>query len=541
MPVGSTFELYTSVLGWFLYDALWGIFLNTGLFLIPFAAAVIGTLLDARNSPIRVDAKDLVRALEGKIYVMIGVLLFAVNPMLNVYPAATTYTDYRCGVDVSGDMERNTIERAFGDTDTTHDTAEGGWIAMLDDTIPRAPVWWFVTTRLNHGVAQASKQSLPCQTDLRLMTAGLSHLNLTDQILKEEVKDFYRDCWMPAANKYMRDRPTEDEIPNVLRDRIADDISWAGSEFFMDKPGYYDTFRPSKALNPDYFPYMELRDSVITGPDYSEGGFPPCNDWWETDEDGLRDRLADSLRDGEMSRDCEDCTGAWYWYWAESVFANETDAENALIRTALTSDVNKLKMNMTSVKESSGYFDQFARYAKGLGVTLGLTKGGIPDSLKTEGIRQVAPLIQAIVLLVFTMALPVLMTLGSYNLGSLIALTLVQFSIIFWSFLFSLAEWLDNFLMSGLLSVSDRGSLLVAFVKGGSELEESALDRVAINWVVNACYLLVPLAFSWFVGVVGVRAGNAIAQGMNNPASSIGGAASKVPMPGPGALGKVLK
>lgn len=50
MPVGSVLELYTSVLAWNLYGALWALLTNTGLVLIPFIATLVNTLLSLREA-----------------------------------------------------------------------------------------------------------------------------------------------------------------------------------------------------------------------------------------------------------------------------------------------------------------------------------------------------------------------------------------------------------------------------------------------------------------------------------------------------------
>lgn len=537
MPVGSTIELYTLILGWFLYDGLWGIFVNSGIAIIPFVAVIINVLLETRDSQIEVSSAGLVRILETRIYTMLFVVFMAVQPMINVNPYNTVYTQTRCMVNTSGDVYKDVRFLFHGLSESSHDTSSHQYAVMLDGRTPEAPLWWYLVTRLSHAVTQAARQELPCSADLRVMSAGLQNLSVKNTVLRDEVRDFTNDCWQPALNLFGRNRPHEDDLPNRFKDgKILEDISWPGSDYFHSNPAYYETLRPKRA-NPA-FPYSEVRDDVILSEALADGsGFPTCWEWWKGVSPtasasggtnyGLRARLLEDLKSGPLADDCGDCTGAWWKFWSADKF-NSIQRDDALIKTAMNNSKNDTALEMTNANRdfggvAGGTVDTMVRNVKRRVGAIGMVMGSAKKATETEIVRQTAPIIQAIILLVFTVVLPLLMIIGGYSIQSLVALTMLEFSIIFWTFLFSLAAWVDNFLLTGLLSSA--GSNMVSFmdtIAGPAGALDALTPMLVISWVSWALYTLVPLSFTYFLGVVGVRAGANIARAIEGDSASIG-------------------
>lgn len=545
MPVGSTIELYTTVLGWLLYSAIWDVLANTGLILIPFIAAVLKVLLDTRDSAQEIEADGLIRILETRIYIMLFVVFFAVQPQVNVNPAETTYSQYRCGVTASGSLSKTLSELSYGSTNSTLDDSMPTFSVMLDARIPQSPLWWYLVTKLNHAITQAARQELPCQADLRTMGAGLSKLNIPDKSLKDELKDFFKDCWQPAVNQFRAEQLTDDDLPEAYKDGVVyDDITWPGSKYFTSQSGYYDTLRANSRVAA--FPYSPSRDSSKAPEPPSNsvgvdaGGFPTCHEWWvghsststsPNTEYGLRERLLENIKQDALPNDAEDSAGSWWNFWAEDKFATASDADDALIKTALNAESSDIELELTNRSTEYGgalgsAADQTFRGFRSLIGSAGLLISGATKAVEVEMVRQVAPMVQSMVLLIFTVGLPLFLLLSSYSLPSLVALSLLQFSIIFWGFLFSLAAWLDNFLLSGLWSSADQNAnvLMDTLIPNTSGIGTQVL---AITWVTWLLYTLAPLAFTYGLGVAGVRAGEKITQVMGSESGAIGGAGGK--------------
>ena len=91
--------------------------------------------------------------------------------------------------------------------------------------------------------------------------------------------------------------------------------------------------------------------------------------------------------------------------------------------------------------------------------------------------------------------------------------SILQFSIVFWSFLSAFAAWLDNFLLDSLLDFGDDERTVIGYVMPGVVHNP---DATAIRWVVRMCYYLLPLLFTIFFGAVGQRTGQAISAAFVN-------------------------
>jgi hypothetical protein len=245
--------------------------------------------------------------------------------------------------------------------------------------------------------------------------------------------------------------------------------------------------------------------------------------------------LLGNIKSHALPADKADSAGSWWGFWASDKFATATDADNALIKTALAAESSDIQLELTNGSTEYGgamgsMADQMVRGVRSSLGALGLLWSGATKSVEVEMARQVAPMVQSMVLLIFTVGLPIFLVMGSYSLQSLIALSLLQFSLIFWGFLFSLAAWLDNFLLSGLWASADKNAnTLMDTLLPGANIASGggvATQILAITWVTWLLYTLTPLAFTYYLGVVGVKTGtaltNAIGEGSTQSASAAG-------------------
>ncbi|HRH76768.1 MAG TPA: hypothetical protein PK129_05405 [Cellvibrionaceae bacterium] len=49
MVVSSAVELYTTLLGWHLYNSIWTLISSAGIIAIPFIVSIVGGLLESRR------------------------------------------------------------------------------------------------------------------------------------------------------------------------------------------------------------------------------------------------------------------------------------------------------------------------------------------------------------------------------------------------------------------------------------------------------------------------------------------------------------
>ena len=122
--------------------------------------------------------------------------------------------------------------------------------------------------------------------------------------------------------------------------------------------------------------------------------------------------------------------------------------------------------------------------------------------------RDAGPIIQAVILMVFTVVTPLLLVLSGYRLDILVTLLAVKFSVFFWTALFAMTVWLDNFFLAAVTqwgAHSDPTTIL-----GVRFSNDTGMDVTveAIRYVIRSLYTVLPLLFTMFVGLAGFNGGS---------------------------------
>lgn len=378
--------------------------------------------------------------------------------------------------------------------------------------------------KINYAVTNSLKNELPCDADVRSVVSNLANLQITDPILRDETNQFYRDCYLKAANKYMREQPDPSEISNAYRANKEEDMSWIGSQIFVNKPGYYDQLRPSKPIKA--FPYSVAGGDDVKGPDLeairdSNGnslvagsGWPTCDNWWSNGEYGLRDRLLADIKNKGLKDGSRDAYAAV----AGTLFDTQRQSDDALLQAAVAIPGKKETYALNNSLNTSYSQDvagdgntmtaALTNLPSGMGELLAqgnMAYNTLTATMQARAIRAGAPVVQSIVLMMLILTIPLIMLFSQFDLGTAVTLALVHFSVVFWSFLFELAKWLDNFLLK---AVIDKGtpdgamsSLSYVLSYGG------ATDIMAINYITMAAYVALPIIFSALMGIAGNQFG----------------------------------
>ncbi len=436
MQVGSFLELHTAVLAWHLYDQLWGILLASGLAYLPFIAVLVANLLKARRAADTQDVGVLaLRWSELDVYAAFVVLLAAVYPIIEVQPAQVTYLRNSCGED-PGATQRRQESFPLGDSDTSYDDSDGG--ALIGAMQPRVPLWWLLLNNLSRGLTAAGINSLPCRTDVRRLSAEIESQRVADPGLRDELRRFHRDCWEPSLAEFYRSRP---RVPVALRKNIDADLAWAGSQFFLSARGYYDYYRPREALRS--FPYDFSRDAAWADPKYgNQGGWPSCRQWWQDSRDGLRPRLMAEVDAAFMKR---------VRSWTRSALgATSAQAEERVLRS-LVDPREFLGAPQPSYNRQPGALGALGQWLRQRLANIGVYLGQPEYQLRIMLVRQAAPVVQALLLMLIIVLLPLLLAAFGYSVRGVVTLSFLMVSIICWEFLFALARWVDNHFFSAML------------------------------------------------------------------------------------------
>ncbi|MBU3059345.1 conjugal transfer protein TraG N-terminal domain-containing protein, partial [Pseudomonas indica] len=216
---------------------------------------------------------------ENRVWVALMVILFAGIPVIPVDLSTLRFDQSR-----SSQCQVNVAE-----------PGETGWsnaFTTLNNQSAQVPVWWFFVHALSKAITGAAVAAIPCGTDLRQMRMEIDSTRIDDPILAQEVADFTHDCYGPARAKLFMNRPD-------LSDEELNDVTWIGSRYFMDTPGFYDEYHSRTPRTA--WPYDEVRDAGLAEVD-SGGGYPTCREWWSDSGIGLRARLLAEVDPDLLSR-----------------------------------------------------------------------------------------------------------------------------------------------------------------------------------------------------------------------------------------------
>jgi hypothetical protein len=507
MLVNSAIELYTMLLAWHLYDGFWSILSGTGIGALPFVVVIISTLLDFQEKE-NVGSKQLVRVLEVRLYTMLFVFFIAVTPVIDLHTSNTHYIETSCPADDSSIPILDDLY--MGDSGTKLDAEMGRYDAMLGTGhVPQAPLWWYVFSRLNLAVANSLKFELPCRADIVTVSANLASANITDPLLRNETAQFNEQCWLPASNKFIAARIPDAEIPPSQKP-IVENVAWLGSKYFLNTEGYYDSLRTGIGLTT--VPYSVLAGDDVVSDGADNLGWPTCKRWWEDSEYGLRTRLLDDIKNGAMKNKM-----AQWNQVSPSFFGSPIDAADQLLKTAITAPGKTSPLERLPVVSANLDSRKVGEDALSLAAAAGVAYEGAFAILEAQALKAGAPVAQAFILMMFVILLPLLMFLSLYDIATLVTLTIVQFSVMFWSFLFALAFWLNNFLLSTLYG--DHWSEMLT-------TPDVPLEMLVITWIIKFTYVGLPVLCSLLFGLVGNNLGSGLGAGISRMTSGLDRAGS---------------
>lgn len=553
MPVSSIIELYTSMLGWYMYGAMWDVITGTGLIMVPFVAAILQTILEDSERE-KKDTRQFVRSLEFRIYSMVAVMVFAAQPYVILFPENMRYTHLACLPANEGEssiLERRVERIDYGDTGTTADNHATRFQASLNGREVRIPLWWYIISRLSHAFTLSMKLELPCNPDLKTLVDGLSGIRIEDELLRQEVTQFHKDCYRPSLTLYRRQSQERDwSLPPSLRDNPEQELSWIGSRIFLQLDGYYDFYRAQQPVT-EFF-WIESRDGMVADQYYAgDRGFPFCDEWWEPENstiDGLRSRLLEYFKSKAEWQDTVQGYGGFFRWWADSFMGTDSQRrhDDYFLQMALTADgaTSFSQRFNANIDQASGFWSNIAQSVTGGAANVGIFLGSIPQRVEAKTYRTAAPIVQALILMFFIMFLPALLTIGMFDIGKLITLTVVCFTLIFWGYLFALCHYIENFFLESLItngSDSDwnQQQLMAAVTgqAGGDSSSDISLSISIIEWISRILYVALPVIFSFFLGLVGHHVGGVIDREVGKLA---GGAAQSGAVPAKTGVGMAV-
>lgn len=495
MSVDSYLELFTTLFGWTFYGVLWDVLVATGIVYLPF----LGILIDNWREPAEGGEFGTVtglslRRMEIELFLALLVVILAGQPAaLTPLNAVTlSYTPPpTLNAPAPSTATVTAPQSTFGSAGFTGSPA----------TV-NIPIWWYAVLAMSSGFNHAVVEGLPSASDFRTYEQQARLATIADPRLRQEVSDFFSECYVPARSKFQAERPDTSTISSTLATYGKDDPDWMGSHVYRNTPGYFDTLRPAKQI--PGWAYNPARDTEYDPATPPTWGKPICKEWWEEGTVGLREKLINEA----------DATSAGLSSLVVAVapiLANEQQ-KDAVARTVLNNappawSNNDLVANNTA---TTGWLGTAENIVKGGLATGGVITASALFSVTMTVVLQALPLVQALLLLGIYALLPMIVVLSRYSLSMMVVGAMAIFTVKFWSVLWYLALWVDQNLIQSMYP--DVNVFLQIFANPG----EHDVKRMLLNMITTSLYLGLPLLWSGMMTWAGIKVGRSI-EAASNP------------------------
>lgn len=457
-------------LGWVINNGVWDAMTSTGIAVVPFIALVAGEWFRARQEGDDEGNKGVLslNRIESRLYVMLLVVAFTCVPVftLNVNPVNVNQEHAeQCGTVMMSSGQ-------WGESTMT----------SIDGQQARVPMWWALTHSLSKGLTNVAISKIPCSTDYQSVRTALDLESISDPGLKREIGEFQLACFGPARNKLFQSGAGLEEARGM-------DVDWVGSDYFLDTPGYYDSFYAPRPM--PGFPYNADRDQArpSTGP--GQPGYPSCREWWSDGSEGLAARIQDQV----------DTT---VWSRMQSFFPGTSSAEEYMIRRMVSPRSGAANGNTSQAsvgyRSLDGGFVDDVTSAAGM---VGNAVATIPFQAGMDSLKQSLPMIQGILLMAIIICLPFVLVASGYSVKVAGTAMFGLFAIFFLTFWWELARWLDSNLID-LMYDSDAAKL--SWIAG----VENANDKMVLKFVSGMMFLVLPGVWVATLGWAGFKVGNAV-------------------------------
>lgn len=477
MAVGSIFELYLLQYGWQLYGIIWQVLVGTGLAFLPIFAVIIDNVVQPIESQeAKAAAVTSLRRLEIDVISIIIVMMIAVSPSVPLNAGNVSATS------------------ACGNNQTAADAAATPWgaeFSRMDGVHVEIPPWFYALLSVTGGINDAIISSLPCEPDMRQIAQEISAARITDDVLRNDVARFNRECYRPGV-AWIRNNRVESAQEAIEEN----DVQWVGSQFLLDN-FYQNEYAKSPVKNFSFDPTrksdMGYYSENSPGSVRPDGGYPSCAEWWESEPNGLYPRLVD-----EFPISLYDKINYIY----------KSDPQKDLIRYSLSKDISITGSLAPSESGEQSWGQYFVSLVTGLG-------GIVASTLIAPvvyGVKYAAPLIQSMVLMLVFMYLPLAQLFGKFSWSTAMQASVFIFGVKFWTVIWAVLDQIDNQMLGVIKNLAGIGGI-------NSITNQMVLLKTSFDLMILSFYVAAPMFFMQMLtwsGYKSANAGNEISgQGMN--------------------------
>lgn len=489
MDVTSYIELVTVALAWKMYGDIVSLMYSLNLHLIPFAWIILKNWFETKKSQdAGFAAVTALKRNEIDIYSMIivCVLFWMPNSATSITPSEANYH-----------FQNNEIENEGATIEYKKEFLGSGQID-LNSQIAIPPGWWALF-KFAKGMTYQLKSWTTLDDSLSRLIIGFSSAQITDQLLKSEVNDFYTACYSRTLSAHQSSSKLSPEVKDA-------DISWIGNDLFVNTPGYYGVCTSSLKSkggcllpSPYWMPYkISERYAVKTGSDSNGNGLarPSCKGWWvggAGDNYGLKDKLvAEALSNKGDSQN----------YVAQYLKNNEQYSDSfkdQLIKRLLTNSPAKISYipELNGDKYNGNWADTAIDGVQEVVGAMGSQAASAVAQFMLKTLIPMLPMMQAVILLGMIVSLAIVQIIGGFSIGTTVKFIFAFIIVISWTFWWHLAFLLDEGLLRFMYSGASGADALFRSFSGTKQ-------DVVWTIVTAAAYLILPGIWSYMLGIAGM-------------------------------------
>ncbi|PLY36680.1 conjugal transfer protein TraG N-terminal domain-containing protein [Pectobacterium versatile] len=489
MTANSFLEYFLVLFGWILNNAFWDILLSTGLFALPLVFKVLGIWLKVREEGADEGNKGILALprMEHALYIAFCMMLFCCIPLLPVDINAIKFDSSRakqCGINVP----------------SPQNSGYRGLVNDFDGRTAEVPVWWYMLHLVSKGTTQAMIASIPCGDNLRQLRFEVQNTKLRDPVLLDEIQAFADQCY---ARSYFRLKSTNSQ----LSDATINSVGWIGSSYFLTTSGYYDTYTSTEPRS--QWPYDGQRDSGYT--DVGRGGYPTCKQWWSDGDNGLKSRVLANISDS-TKKGLQRSAGS---QWEEAALRWLVSPRN--VGLSGTGESYTIGGNENY---ATGGLSGVSSFLSRMASTAGVGMKQIEAAPGFDALKQALPMIQALLEMMVIISIPILMMFSAYEPKIVVTISFVFFALVFITFWWELAGWLDDRLITILYdSMAEQGLTDKSPMAPLTDFLSSVSDGWIMNLVMGAMYIIFPMFWIGMFSWIGVNLGGAIAASLKDGAN----------------------
>lgn len=478
------------LLGWIINSQLWDLLMSTGLGAIPFIVLMIREWYSVRREGDDEGNKGKLASnrIETGMWAMILCYACTCLPLFTVSIQANTSI-------VRSDGNGNACNVAV--------IGRGQWSShtmnTMDGRSAKIPLWWAVVHLLSKGMTNGAIATIPCTPDWQAITTEVDLQSVRNPALRRELGEFQRACYGHARYKLFNS-------DNRVSDNDLMDTEWIGSKYFLETPGYYDSFYATRPILG--FPYDEIRDRARSNTGPGRPGYPTCSEWWADSGAGLRTRLHESI----------DPT---FWDHVRNIANLSTSVEDSVIRRMLSNQhgvgQNKPRVVRGYRDLDGGYFDTIGDGMSFIAGGAGGVMAGMLGKAGMDMLKQALPMIQYLLVTVVVIALPIVLLISGYSMTTAGTATFGLFGLWFLSFWWELARWLSSYLVTILHSGGGNKAGMLETIMSGPINAYDEMVLILVEW---AMFLIFPALWMAMMSWAGYDSGRAIGRMLSDGSKS---------------------